>query len=367
MFLIRIFWSSKSFFYAVIAICGYKFLVNLDNIYLHPSNSSIEEHVQENLARLEFLHKFFMNFSFSNPSNPDTVIVIISSRRNYGSVYLDYPFQTIGKLLFEMKPHEKNIGIFICNTTENLHSAESSLDNVIGSPHIYKFSNILTQDDKQGRWYRELLDYISCLNETQRRYPNTKYFIVNEDDGLIVNGFYDNLNKVLSQVNFLTIQNTGKKKISHIKLFHPLDLRKIPFIIYLITVPLSFASLIKMISIYSSFPVSKLFLLTIFLITFSFLFGIGANSVGILHYKMTGSIALVNQESCCLVSVIFPSNTLGATIRYLVEESKIGIKTGIYRAKDTILDDLPLKTDMDVLMTEFNLVEHIGRFSTKSV
>ncbi|XP_065682378.1 uncharacterized protein LOC136095570 [Hydra vulgaris] len=362
----RNFYNLKIFHFVVIGICGYKFFVDLNQFFLHPPDFKIEAHIVESLKRLQFLKNSLTNFSSFIQPNPEIAIVIISSERDYEGVNLDYPFQTVGTLFLEMKHTKKKFGFLFCNTTYKVNDYLGSLDSLIGLPYIYKFTNILATNDKQGRWQKELLDYISCLVEAKKRYPYTKYFLFNEDDGLIINGFYDSLNNVVSQIDFLSLQDKRqRRKISHVKLFHPLRLRKIPWFIYLLVVPILFLSIVKMISFYFSFPISKLFLLATFLLSFSFLFGLGPNKVGFLHYAITNNIALVNQESCCTVSILFPLYALDETIQYLIKESKISIETGIYRAKDTILDELPLKTDMDVLMTEFNLVEHIGMFSTK--
>lgn len=309
--------------------------------YFHPDVTD-QDILRENKKRLQEAQIYLETQSNVDTSAPKVLIAIISVNRENGGK-MNYVTQTIGKfmqLLHEDK--SKDYGLFLCNAS-GLNNDFSHVEKKIGVKNVFKyvskhFSTILE---------KELLDYIACLKEIDHKFPNIEFLVLNEDDGVPYNNFLTNIKKIMDML----IRKTG---ISHVKLHHPLRLRKIPAIIYAITFPLTVVGLWHLV-----YPGNMYQYLCFMIFAISFLFVCGANEVGILHTKLLfGYLTLVMPESCCTVSVLYPKKTLNATIKYLENHKHSS------RPKDTILDNLPDYTNMRVLMTEFNMVKHIGKYST---
>ena len=312
--------------------------------YLHP-NVTDQDILRENKKRLQEAQIYLERQSnVYMPASKVLIAIVSVTRKNGGS--LNYVTQTIGKfmqLLHEDK--SKDYSLFLCNAS-GLTNDFSPIEKKIGVENVFKYESkhISTILEK------ELLDYIACLNEIDHKFPNIEFLLLNEDDGVPYDDFLSNI----KQITDMLIRKTD---ISHVKLYHPLRLRKIPAIIYAVTFPLTVIGLWHWI-----YPGSKHHYLCFMIFVISFLFVCGANEVGILHTKLLfGYLTLVMPESCCTVSVLYPKKTLNATIKYLQKHKHSS------KPKDTILDNLPDDTNMRVLMTEFNMVKHIGKYSTLSL
>lgn len=294
------------------------------------------------------------------PENPDFIVAVITAERSYGKIDFDYPEQVIGEFL-RMQKRRKDFGVFLCVASKPRSSEPLTY---LEQPFEERYRIRLTNPESIFIKQKELKDYMSCLDAIQMRFPGVKNIVLNEDDGLPLHGFPENINLIIKQLEVLRHldRNNRRNRISHVKLHHPTSLRKIPYLIFAIVVPLSMLSLMKwfLITLKKDY-VSNFYLLVISMFIFSAVYFAGPTKIGELHRKMTLShFPLVFPESCCTVSVLFPRETLNATLKYL-KTSSIELPLA---PKDSLLDALPSSTGMSVYMTEYNLVRHIGMFSS---
>lgn len=314
---------------------------------------------QQDIQRRDDVHQYLSTReSKKQPAeNPSIIIGIITSFRNYGDINFNYPLQVVGTFLKMMsEKKDDKFGIFLCNASSHNGLEKTFVENQFEEKFLHRFIN----SNGNLRIQKELKDYVTCITTIKKRFPSVKYIILNEDDGIPLPGFYESLELIIKQIEF-NIKHIPFKTISHVKLHHGSEFRKLPYLIFLFVIPLSVLSFIKLVCYGLKIVVYNSFLLLLGILLFSMIYIAGPQIVGKVHQKLTLSFfPLVMPESCCSVSVLYPVDNLQDTLDYLVKSSKSRPST----AKDSLLDDLPTKTGMTVYMTEFNLVRHIGIFSS---
>jgi len=314
---------------------------------------------QQDIQRRDDVHQYLSTRQSKKQQaeNPSIIIGIITSFRNYGDINFNYPLQVVGTFLKMLsEKNDDKFGIFLCNASSPNGLEKTFVESQFKEKFLHRFINY----DGNLRIQKELKDYVTCLTTIKKRFPSVKYIILNEDDGIPLPGFYESIELIIQQIEFNS-KHIPFKTISHVKLHHGTEFRKLPYLIFIFVIPLSVLSFIKLVCYELKLVVNNLYLLLFSILLFSLIYIAGPQIVGKVHQKLTLSFfPLVMPESCCLVSVLYPVDNLQDTLDYLVKSSKRRPLT----PKDSLLDDLPTETGMTVYMTEYNLVKHIGIFSS---
>lgn len=178
-----------------------------------------------------------------------------------------------------------------------------------------------------------------------------------EDDSFPLPTIFFDLDDVTKQIVRWQVRN---HRIAFVKLYHPNELRKFPFFFHLFAFSILIATFFSF-CFYRIFSIQKIrsiwFLLLI--ISLSVFYRLGPEVIASLRKFVMKSNNLVLAESCCTPAVIFPMEIVHVTANFFDSQAA---EHG--NAKDHILDRLPEIIGAKPLMTDRNLVEHIGMYST---
>ena len=345
----------------VVLVGWISYCKSVRNIRLQESTSE-ENYVSENLSRLRDASIQIERSNYKPPEHPNLHLAFVSVKRTYGATDLDYLTQAVGSFLRLLnETGRQDVKLTICDATTDGDATNEKMKRIIRPENIHKLSNVAdTVKDK------ELKDYIACLKKLSQQHGGAEYIVLNEDDGIPIPTFISNVFQIMHQMNQRRIRK-GHQDVSHIKLFHPVRLRKLPWLIYTFVAPIFLISIVRTIRCCFGEQPGYMWYIWYSLAALCigiFLFSVGPEKVGWWHHKLVGFVPLVPQESCCTVSVLFPQDTLNRTVAYMVSRMDLNLKKGVHQAKDGIMDSVPWDTSMKVLMTEFNFAVHIGKYSS---
>lgn len=265
------------------------------------------------------------------------------------------------QLLLNSKSEQETLGLAICNVNANpMDFAEfQNFSSFVPAVRKYQLSvNSTKKLDGEQIFQKEMDDYSYCLEQLGLMASSAQYFLLLEDDAKPISSFLSDLHNIIGQLRL-------HHQVAFVKLFHPEHLRKVPWVIQVI----SFSLLVSFFCSYLLFrfcvtrsrpSVSFLFFLLCSALLSRSLYCLGHETFALLRYNLTGQqIYLTPNESCCTPAVIFPAATLPTVLKHLQSA-----KTQRGYHKDHILDEIPSLYGLTSLMSDLDLINHIGKYSS---
>ncbi len=266
------------------------------------------------------------------------------------------------QLFLQNTNEQQTVGLVICNVDFNpLVFAEfTNFSRFVPAVNRFKPPKHSTPNlDEEQVFQKEMDDYSYCLDQLSQTATRAQYFLLLEDDAKPVKSFMADVHNIASQ---LTLRQS---QVAFVKLFHPEHLRKVPWVIQVI----SFSVLVSSICSFLLFrcfaprtrqPVIFLFFLLLSAVLSRSLYCLGHDTIAQLRYKLTGGeIYLTPNESCCTPAVIFPAATLPQVLKHFQSA-----KTHRGYHKDHILDEIPSRYGLTSYMSDLDLIRHIGKYSS---
>uniref|UniRef100_A0A914WTE4 Uncharacterized protein n=1 Tax=Plectus sambesii TaxID=2011161 RepID=A0A914WTE4_9BILA len=282
------------------------------------------------------------------------VIVIATSRQG------QYLTQVTAQLLDQARRVRGDLSIqpLICSVDrrDTLFDEAAQLSPLLPVVRLHN-ETVPPPPDRQVRLQWEAQDYFGCLNASRTLPTRARYVLLLEDDAMIVPSFFPLLSTIIKQIE----RPRSGEPAAYVKLYHPAYLRGLPFYVQCVCCSI----ILSLLVLYAlrRWLTSRGFMVVLFLlqlVLYFFLFKLLSHQFfADARYMVTGSVYLTMPESCCTPAVLYSASALPSLVSYLSANP-----TGNGRAKDHILDEAPSKLGVIGLMTDTNLVVHIGRFST---
>jgi hypothetical protein len=173
-----------------------------------------------------------------------------------------------------------------------------------------------------------------------------------EDDAFAVDQIIDQLD---NSFHADWRQTGGVNAVHFVKLYHPNDLRKIPALPNLMAIGIFIYYVLLR---WKTFRYSNCITLPAAILYAGFIVSPTDPFALLRAYVSPNSVYLTMTESCCSPAVLYVHAATAPIVNYL---SKSKSYSG--RAVDHLLDEW---TGGDVMQTDVNLVQHIGRISSKT-
>lgn len=241
-------------------------------------------------------------------------------------------------------------------------------------PILLRYNN--TGVDRPSNKAQETSDYAFCLKEASLRFEKTKYLIAIEDDAVVFENFFTNLNSIVrhrletSIVRGETVHN--ERQWCWIKLYFPefwcgfaWDANRLWELFWIsIAGGMIGSNLAFLANIVKRSNVSVLWWTcngALYLLLFAF---VVSRQTWLEMRRINVSLMQVTSDSgcCSTVAVLYPMDEISKIVDYLQSENCYRCRQGV----DLAIRDYKDRSEMLGLLVQPNLARHIGMHSTVS-